>query len=303
METAKRSYIVFECIGDPSKDLMGTAVAESIKKAYPEREIVVVTQAPEVWLHNPNIYRIYRAGMLTYFYDDYMKDADTLVFRHDPYTTTEFAYSRKHLIDIWCELCGVPRAGSMPSLHFTWREKEAAGKLTASPKPIFLIQATASLDTSLPYLWQRDIPIPVAEYIVDRMHARGYQTVQVGANHHPQLRNVASLPLDFRQTLCAVMYTEKRLLVDSYALQAATAHNLPSVAAYVTGSPKVSGYDMHKNVSAFGHLNSKGRVAFEPLINYMESYKDGYDLTGAMRNCPYLLDGLFDPDEILEKLK
>ncbi len=296
-------YSIFECAGDPAKDLMGTAVVAALKKADPERAIVVVTLHPEVWLHNPNVYRVYKFGQMSYFYDDYVKDKDSRIFRHDPYVTTDFAYGRKHVIDIWCELCGVKRGGALPSLHFTWREKEAAGKLTASVKPLFFIQATGSLDPHLAFAWQRDIPLRVAEEVVAKMNAKGYQSIQIKEGHHPALAGTMPLLFDLRLTLCAISFSKKRLFIDSSCLQAATAHGLHSVALYTTGSPKVTGYGLHTNIPAFSHLNAKGKHAYEKLIDFVGTYKEGYDLTGAMRLSPYDLTPLFDADRIVETLE
>lgn len=42
---------------------------------------------PEVFINHPDIHRVYRIGMTSYFYDDYIKDKDTIVFKHEPYFT------------------------------------------------------------------------------------------------------------------------------------------------------------------------------------------------------------------------
>lgn len=125
----KDSYIVFEIQGDQAKNITATAVARALHKAYPDRKIIVVTGSPEVWLHNPHVYRFYALGGMAYFYDDYIKDKDTLILRHDPAQTEDFAYARKPLAHIWCNLFNIPHDGERIDLFFTWREEEAVTKI------------------------------------------------------------------------------------------------------------------------------------------------------------------------------
>jgi len=297
------AYTVFESVGDAAKDLMGTAVVSALKKAQPEREIVVVTLHPEVWLHNPAVHRVYRLGSMAYFYDDFVKDKDVLILRHDPYTTTDYLYSRKHLIEIWCDLCKVPYNGELPNLHFTWREREAAQKLTTSNKPLFFIHATTSADQKLPTFWAKDIPIALAQAVVNEMNKRGYQTVQLRDPHHPMLGGASTLDFNLRQTLCAIQFAKKRLFVDSFASQTAAAFGLPAVIAYVTGDPKLTGYKTEKSLKALEHLNKEGMKSVEKLAEYIDSYKEGYDIAGAMRMSPFPLESLFSLERIITALE
>lgn len=281
----KEAYIIFECVGDLRKNLFATAVVSSIKKAHPDRNIVVVTNTPEVWLHNPSVYRCYGFGRMSYFYDDYVKDKDTIIMRHDPFTTEDFTYGRKHILEIWCNLCGVEYDQSLPSLYFTWREKEAVGKLTASTKPLFFIQTTN--------VWTNDIPRAVAQKIVDIMNERGYATIHLRTGDQIALQGTLALTFDARLTLCALSRSDKRLLTDSYAMQVATAFNLPSVVLWVTGNPLVTGYKMHTNVIA-----KPDPLLKESIDNFNESFVFG----NAQLKSPPNLDKIFNIDEIISLL-
>jgi hypothetical protein len=59
----------------------------------------VVATYPEIFLNNSHIDRVYRVGNTHYFYDDYIKDKDTLVFRHEVYNQTNHIHKKNHLID------------------------------------------------------------------------------------------------------------------------------------------------------------------------------------------------------------
>ena len=76
-----KKYIVFHIEGGIGKNIMATAVVKAIKKQHPDREIIIVSPHSGLWLNNPDIYRIYLMGQTPYFYEDFIKDKDTLVFK------------------------------------------------------------------------------------------------------------------------------------------------------------------------------------------------------------------------------
>ena len=79
--------------GGHGKNIMATAVIEAIKKKYPERKIIVVTAWDGPFYGNKHVYRFYLFNNINnYFYDDYIKNKDTLVFQHDPYHETDYIF-------------------------------------------------------------------------------------------------------------------------------------------------------------------------------------------------------------------
>ena len=63
-------YVIFHIDGGAGKSVAATAVCTSIKEKYPEHKLVVVTAWPEVFLHNPKVYRVYKTGNFAYFYEE-----------------------------------------------------------------------------------------------------------------------------------------------------------------------------------------------------------------------------------------
>lgn len=288
------SYIIFECLSDLKHNILATAVVSSIKKAYPERKIIVVTTTPEVWLHNPNVFRFYTIGKLSYFYDDFILNKDTIIMRQDPANTEDFIYGRKHLIEIWCDLCGVPYDGSLPSLHFTWREKEAVEKLTPTNKPLFLIQTNSpSITPDINYFWPTDVPTNIAQDVVNKMNNNGYQSVHIRTENQIKLDNTLSFTFDPRLLLYAISRSEKRLFIDSYAHQASAAFGLPSTVIWVGHTPKVYGYDINKNITAT--INAQ-------LQKYIDSYSESYLIGYRFLICPYDLRNIFDADKLVDEI-
>ena len=85
----EKKYSIFHIEGGLGKHVLSTAVARVIKKNYPERELIVVCAYPEIFINLNFVSRVYRHGNTPYFYQDYIKDTDFLMFKHEPYFTTE----------------------------------------------------------------------------------------------------------------------------------------------------------------------------------------------------------------------
>ena len=97
-ETTKEKFAIFNPEGGLGKIIASTAIAKAINEKYPERKLVVVTPWPEVYLNNPIVHRVYRPGAMPYFYQDYIKGKDTIVFKGEPYFNTGHLYNKQHLI-------------------------------------------------------------------------------------------------------------------------------------------------------------------------------------------------------------
>ena len=81
----EEKYIVWHIEGGLGKNIAATALLNSLKEKHPERKIVIVASYPEIFIGLPAVYRIYRLGLTSYFYDDYIKNKDTIVFKHETY--------------------------------------------------------------------------------------------------------------------------------------------------------------------------------------------------------------------------
>lgn len=243
-------YAVFHINGNPSKDLMGTAVIDSYKKANPEKKVVVVSNFPDIWLHNPNVFRVYRIGATPYFHEDYIKEKDSEIYAFDPYQTTDALHQRKHLIEIWSDLCKIKPTNSVPQIYLTQREKEVAWRLGKSNKPLFLIQPfeTMPLFPNIISSWTKDLPVEIAQNVVREALQKGYRVIQFKNQNQPALEGVHLLNLNLRLALALIEFSDKRLFIDSFLQQAAVHFNKSSVVTWMTTNPVLHGYKMHKNI-------------------------------------------------------
>lgn len=265
-------YLVFEVAGDPMKDLVGTAVVRNLKQKYPDRSIIVTSLFPEIWLHHPDVYRVYRLGATSYFYEDYIQNKDTLVFRLDPFMTEDFIYRRKHIIQIWSELYETPFIQKTPLLFFTARELEATEKMIKQPGPIFLFETRAMLNSNIFDVWkiapapQSIIPQNISQIILSAQKA-GFSPLHIKRGDEPEIPGVPWLTIPLRQILCAVNLGAKNLLMNSFSLQAAAFFDKECVVISKKEDFKVWGYENSKTnqIDEFKALDILNALKFDQL--------------------------------------
>jgi ADP-heptose:LPS heptosyltransferase len=306
-----KKQIIFHVTGGLGKNIAATAVVSLLKKTYPDHAFIVLPSWKEAWEHNPHVDMIIDIEKTPFLYRDYIKGTDSKIFRLDPYSADDFFHHRKHLVEIWCDLCGVPwhqpdaddyrTPGELgtPQLFFTEEEKEKVRKkLHADPhdkRPLFFIQPSGgAFNQPYPISWARDLPLKIAQEVVNEMNKRGYRTIHLRRENQIALDVAEWIPFTLREALCAIQFSDKRLFVDSFAAHAAAALNLPSVVTWVTNPPKVFGYPLHINIEA------KEREEFRHLP---DAYLEPYNISGVWSEHPYETDMIFSTEEILKHLK
>jgi hypothetical protein len=289
-------YIILSISGGIGKNIISTGLIKAIKKKYPQKEIIVVTAYEEVFWNNPNIHKVFKFDGLIYFYDDYIKNKDTIIFMHDPYHETNHIYGREHLIETWCKLFDIPYDGEEPELYLLSREIDYVKNnvLGGITKPIFIIQPNGGANgvTDLPYSWARDLPYGIAQDIVDH-YSNSYHVLQIKKDNQPLLNNTNALTLPLRQLFSVLLFSEKRLFIDSFAQHASAALNLPSTVCWIINKPEVFGYDIHTNIVS---------TVEEKYKTTKYSYLQPYNITGAINEYPYDTRDLFNKNEILDAL-
>jgi len=293
----EEKYIVFIVAGGHGKVIMSTAVVEAMKKAHPDRKIVIVAAWDAPWYGNPHIYRFYTFDQMNnYFYDDFIKDKDTLVFQHDPYHTTEYITKSENLIETWCKLFDIPYNGELPKLYINDREREIL-KDKIKPdmgKPIMLLQTHGGL-LSHQYSkksWARDMPIQIAQNAAN-FYSKQYRVLHIRLDEQPALHNVEPVTLPHRELYALFELSKKRLFIDSFSQHVAAALDLPSTVCWIVNKPKVLGYEMHEDV--FPNQEMK-----HEMNKY--SFLEQYDITGQIQQFPYDNVNLFDFGDITKAL-
>jgi hypothetical protein len=251
----------------------------------------VVCAYPEIFLNLNFISKVFRLGNTPYFYQDYIKDQDTLIFKHEPYFTTDHIGKKLPLIENWCKLYNLDYLGEQPELVFNVRQLQHGFKKWQRPKPVMVIQTNGGpLQQDFPYSWTRDIPYPVAESLVN-FYSKDYHIIQVCRhedNKIPGCEHVTE-PMSNMELFSLLLVSQKRILIDSCLQHAAAALNKKSTVLWVGTSPKLFGHDAHDNFTA----------KIDENIKLPDSYLFDFSFNGVFHECPLMDFNIFDMDSII----
>lgn len=293
-----KKYAIFNVQGGIGKHIAATAVAKCIKNNFPDRELIVVCAWPSPFINLDFVDRVYKEGMTPYFYQDYVLGKDSLLFKHEPYFTTDHIHGNKSLVENWCELYGLEYNGEKPQLVFNLREKQLTNILWQSDKPILLLQSSGGVynqqDGPL-YKWTRDMPIDMTNKIVEEFK-ENYNVFQVVKANGLVAQGATPIANEHSvmELMTILMRSEKRLFIDSCLQHGAAALDLPSTVMWIGTNPKVFGYDIHDNIVA-NQL---------PEFKLPDSFIFNYNFEGITHECPYKTEEeMFDVDEIINSVK
>jgi len=292
-------YSIFHVEGGLGKHVASTAVAKCIKANHPERKLIVVCAYPEIFINLPYVHRVYRIGATPYFYDNYIKDVDSIIFKHEPYFTTEHIHKTLPLIENWCRLHNLEYNKEIPEIRFNLRNKQLGFNKWNRDKPIFLMHTNGGpiSEQPFPYAWTRDMPYDVAQAVANNM-SNTHHVIQVCRNTANALSGVevVSDTMSNSELFMLVAVSDKRLLIDSSLQHAAAALRLPSTVLWIGTSPEVFGYDIHTNLIA----------DLSDDVKLVDSYLFDYSFNGVVHECPIFNNNgdkpMFDLSEILKTL-
>jgi hypothetical protein len=289
-------YVIFHIDGGCGKNIVATSVVKSIKSAYPEHKLVVVSAYPEVFVHNPNIFRVYKFGNIPYFYDDYINGKDSVILRSEPYHSGDLLYRKKSLSEIWCDVFNIPCIDSKPSIYLSERELIFTKNKLQKDGPILLIQSSGGASNQEhAYSWSRDLPPIFAQEIVNNVKDKFSKILHVRTEKQPKIENTISITENFRSLFCYVTLSDKIVGIDSFVQHAAAAFNKKATVGWISNSPVVFGHTIHDNILATGAESFRHRI---------DSYLESDDWTGGrFHECPYdNIANLFDKDQFIESI-
>ena len=293
-------YSIFHIEGGLGKHVASTAVARSIKRNHPDRKLIIVCAYPEIFVNLDFIWRVYRHGNTPYFYQNYIKDQDFLLFKHEPYFTTEHVSGKSRLIENWCNLYNLDYSGELPEMSFNFRQFQYNTVNWQRNKPIFILQTNGGPLEGQPYQysWTRDMPHYLLADIVNHFKTT-HHIIQICRNESQAINDpnieVINKQLSNIELFGLINISDKRLLIDSSLQHAAVALNKQSTVLWIGTNPNIFGYDLHTNISA-----NLGDEDFK----LPDSYLFDYNFTGTLHECP-IKDptNMFDVNEIIESLE
>jgi hypothetical protein len=288
----KEKYSIFHIEGGLGKHIAAIAIAKCIKNNYPDRKLIIVCAYPEIFLTLSFIYRVYRIGSAPYFYDDFIKNKDSLIFKNEPYFTKKHIMGESNLIENWSNLYDLNYNGEMPELRFNLRQQQVGFNKWKRERPILVLQTNGGplKNQAYPYSWTRDIPLFWGQAIVNK-YKDDYHIIQIGRNNLNKLEGVEffSEEISNMELFYLLSMSSKRILIDSCLQHASAALNLPSTVLWIGTNPDIFGYKIHDNVSAF----------IDGEIKLHDSYLFDYSFNGVIHECPiYDVSTMFNLDLI-----
>lgn len=291
------SYIILSVNGGIGKCIISTAVIEAFAEQRPDKKLIVVSGYPDVFINNPHVHRSFGFGNIQYFYETYIKGHESEIFVHNPYDETDYTYQRKHIIEIWCKLCGLSFDKKyLPKIYLTQREIDFFSKNYAnSDKPLFALQTNGGADNqNLKYSWMRDIPMQVAEKVVEHFKEK-YNIIHLRRQDQLGLNDTIPLTTSIRDLVVFMSMSSKRLFMDSFAQHLASSMSLTSTVLWVGNSPTVFGYEFNDNIVA---------NPFTKQPEMRNAFLQEFNIGGEPIEFPYNSeDEIFNVDEIIASLE
>jgi hypothetical protein len=298
---AEKKYCIFQVQGGLGKHIAATAVAQVIKRTYPDRELIVVCAWPELWANLSFVYRVFPLGNTQYFYEEYVDEKDSLFFIQEPYFTTTHINKTHRLVESWCKVYGLEYQGEQPVLKINPEQKKAIRNFYEPKfegKPFLLLHTNGGLYTNeRPYCWSRDMPFDVATKVAQHFQ-KSHFIMQITRPSSPKIPNVFVRNEQLSNTeLCGLVeLTDKRLLIDSSLQHAAAAFNLPSTVLWNATSSVIFGHALHENIQAKD----------KPKKSLPGSYLFDYQFDANENEFPYEdddLKDLYNIDQIIASLE
>lgn len=288
-------YSIFHIDGGIGKNVVATNVVRNIKKTHPDRELIVVSPYPEVFLYNPNIYRVYKAGACQYFYDDYIHNRDTIVFKHEPYFSNDVITRKTSLAEAWCKSLQIPFDANTPELYVNNIERQNSqvlfSQINNNGKPVIVIQINGGVgvkQNQINFNWFRDLPPFYAQNLISK-YSDKFHFVQIRGANQIALEGAQQIDLSLRELFLLLANCKGAVGIDSMLQHVMTAFNKPSLVFWIGNSPAVYGYSLHTNL-----------IASVDLSGHIESYLEPYPLNTLGYQCPssYKMIDLFDQNTI-----
>ncbi len=298
-------YLIWHIEGGLGKNIIATSLVKDLKEKYKDRRLIVVCTFPNIFLNNPFIDKVYQLGNHPYFYENYILNKDTLIFRQEPYYQTDHILKKKHVIENWCDLLNIKFNDQQPLLYRNYSQNKVDNKWFRK-KPILLLQTTGGSKTvpspitgtqvnTAEYEWCRDLPVELAQSIVQKYSSK-YHIIQLTKENGYYLEGVERFDnyISNSDLINLTSIAKQRILIDSSIQHIAAALKLPSIVFWIGTSPKVFGYDFHKNIKAN-----------EPILSNQlkDSYLFDYKFGVNSEECPYPnLESMFNVSQILNDL-
>lgn len=278
--------ILFHINGGLGKCIMATAVIRSFKAANPGAKVIVVSGYPEVFINNPDVYRNFNFNT-PYLWQDYYGNPEWEISAQDPYFEPSWIKNQKiHLIDIWCNMIGVPSIQKTPILHFSGPEVDELQAMVKTDKPLIVVQSTGGSKPEA-RSWTRNPPQnELEDYLLNFKDS--HYVLHLALPQTPKLNNCHQRieTLNRRQAMCLIHYAAGFIGIDSFGQHAR--------AANTNSGPTTIFFPLAESVQKLSYekTNWVNLIPTEEVQQMIESHQDyfatvfKFNIEDASENCP-----------------
>lgn len=238
--------------GGIGKHLCGTTLLRHIQNKDPEAKLIVVSGFPEVFLHNPRVYRNLH-HMTSYIFDDYINGTDLRA--GDPYSLIEYYHGKEHINKLFPKSMRFDGMNEdiYPEIYLSPDEiREAEDIIKQSNKPIITFQPTGGNQkvgqVKDPRSFTgRDLTQERAQKIVDLLKDE-YNILHIRLPHEYALKDVRAQEWPIRKFIALLPYVRAHIGIDSVMMHAAAAFKKPGLIFWGNTNVHNLGYDHFVNV-------------------------------------------------------
>ena len=254
----KKKLLVLQMDGGIGKHIAATALLPKLKQNY--EKIVVVSTYPDIFNNNPYVYRSL-TDMTPFAYEDYYKVAlaEGDVFYIDNYRDYRFRKKNIHMIEGFCNSCGIPYDSSMkPELYFSETDNETINDLVNKVGDFIIVQfhgGKSPYNVGNPNAQPsnnmvKDYDVHLAENFV-ALFKEEYPKVQVlnfGLPDEIKIKGTVEATLPYKIWFGLLQKAETFVVIDSSLQHASACTNKKGIVMWGATSPKMFGYDHNLNI-------------------------------------------------------
>jgi hypothetical protein len=245
-----KKIIIFTINSEIEDHVIATAVCKGIKKKYNEWDLLVVSNFPEIFDNNPNVFINLHLENSSNLYSDYIKNNECLIFSQHPSQHLDFYKNNKSLIQMWFEVLGVPYDNETPEVYLSKVEKEYYFNLLSYDKPILVIQHSKNRKIQNIYNWTEEFPPKLTQEIID-LYKEKYTIINIYIHNTIQYNGVLNIEiLNIKVLIALLMVSEKRIFCNGVMQHLAAALKRPSTVLWINSTPTVFGHDLHTNIQS-----------------------------------------------------
>jgi hypothetical protein len=185
-------------------------------------------------------------------------------------------------------------AKKMQERKIGWRKQNSVLKID---KPTMVIQTNGGSNKTIPYSWVRDIHNDFAQQIV-QYFVDDYIIYHIKNKDQLTLNNTIYINSEnMRDYLLLLYFSDKSVLIDSFAQHATKAFEKKSVVLWPYDNIKRFGYNSHKNL--LGTQENSNSMYIENLLS------DFQDIEGTqLYNCPITnFENVFNLTDVINLIK